>query len=811
MAVNSSIELQVICKILLSDDEYEVNKLCSYDDSYYSVLSDQIDFILDHREKTGKVPDTFTFQAQFEDFEFIEVNEPLDYLETKLKENKQRILLLQTVNKLADLGADDTEVAWEYLTEQCDKAINLSAEKPTDIVADAEDRAQKLLEYNNQTRIPTGFKEIDELMYGGLSTVEEFLLIVARTNSGKAQPLWSKILTPSGWVNMGDIQVGDTVIGENNDFGHVVKIFPQGNMGYYRITFDDNSEVDCCDNHLWNVLSADRRHSDNPHYNEVETLEFKYIREHLDNNYSIDLSDPVQFDDSSFSSDDELDPYLLGVILGDGELRDECVRIANESDQIWGRIESIIQDYNCKRSGKHKDYISGVVKSNNFVRDKIIDYGLMGKKSIDKFIPKQFLTAPIDVRVNLLAGLLDTDGYMPLSNGSTWEFDTASEQLAEDFVDLARSLGCFVKIYSRHDTSYITDGVKHNANCIRHIVGRSKFNPFWYSRKADRYNYVIASQELGPRRFCKKIKSVEYMGETECQCILLDNKSHTYITDGYTVTHNTWVTVKLMESAQKAGFPVLYYSPEMQSTYIGARFDTWRDHFKNSDIFRGKYTDEYKRYLKELPKEEIPAFVVEDKDMSDGRTTVRGLETLVKRYHTKLLVIDGLSYIASTTKYSNESIRYRDICNDLFRLSKKYGCAVVATVQANRESRENRDENGDVFPDIYHISESDHPARIATQVFALRQLYERHMIQFRLEKSRNAINERPVLSYRIDFNQGIAEYAPEGEDASMPEFSTPNVSNAVITNHVSNDDVPELPDSASNNDISDDDDEDIEF
>lgn len=783
MSVNSSIELQVICKILLSDDEYEVNKLCSYDDSYYSVLNEQIDFILDHREKTGKVPDTFTFQAQFEDFEFIEVNEPLDYLETKLKENKQRILLLQTVNKLADLGADDTEVAWEYLTEQCDKAINLSAEKPTDIVADAEDRAQKLLEYNNQTRIPTGFKEIDELMYGGLSTVEEFLLIVARTNSGKAQPLWSNVLTPSGWVSMGSLKVGDTVIGGNNDFGHVVKIFPQGKMGYYRITFDDDSEVDCCDNHLWNVLSADRRRSDNPHYNEVETLEFKYIREHLNNNYSIDLSDPVKFDDSNFNRYDELDPYLLGIILGDGEIRDECVRITNKSNQ----------------SGK------------NFVRDKLIDYGLAGNKSTDKSIPTQFLTAPIDVRVDLLAGILDTAGYISTSNGSTWEFDTDSETLADNFVELARSLGCFVKVYPRHDTSYISDGDKHNYNGTRHIVGRSKFNPFWDNKKADRYNEVIDAPEFVSRRFCKKIKSVKYMGETECQCILLDNKSHTYITDGYTVTHNTWVTVKLMESAQKAGFPVLYYSPEMQSTYIGARFDTWRDHFKNSDIFRGRYTDEYKRYLKELPKEETPALVVEDKDMSDGKTTVRGLETLVKRYHAKLLVIDGLSYIASTTKYSNESIRYRDICNDLFRLSKKYGCAVVATVQANRESRENRDENGDVFPDIYHISESDHPARIATQVFALRQLYERHMIQFRLEKSRNAINERPVLSYRIDFNQGIAEYAPEGEDASMPEFSTPNVSNAVITNHVSNDDTLDISDSSSSNDISDDDDEDIEF
>jgi replicative DNA helicase len=457
--IESVIELQVICRILESKDQYEVDRLCGYDDSYYSVLQDQIDFILDHREKFGTVPDPLTFQAQFEDFERVDVTESLEYLENGLKRNKQLILFRQTYNKLADLGSSDVSMAWEYLSQQCDKAANLGSNKPLDVVEDAEERAQKVIYYNNQSRIPTGFKEIDELMYGGLSTVEEFLLIVARTNSGKS-----------------------------------------------------------------------------------------------------------------------------------------------------------------------------------------------------------------------------------------------------------------------------------------------------------------------------------------------------------------WICTKMMESAQKAGYPVLFYSPEMQSCYIGARFDTWRDHFKNSDIFRGRYTDDYLSYLKKLSKEETQALVVEDADMSEGRTTVRGLEALVKRYHSKLLIIDGLSYIASTSKYSNESIRYRDICNDLFRLSKKYGCAVVVTVQANRESRENRDDNGQVFPDLYNISESDHPARIATQVFALRQLYESHMIQFRLEKSRNALNERPVLSYRVDFNEGKVEYAPDGTDSPEGEdFSTPNVSNAIVTNHISESETPQLEEYQSESVEDDDDYDDVEF
>ena len=73
----NSIELQVVCRILTTEDQIEIDRLCSYDKSYYSVLTDQIEFILDHKDRTGKVPDLFTFQAQFEDLTLIEVNEPL--------------------------------------------------------------------------------------------------------------------------------------------------------------------------------------------------------------------------------------------------------------------------------------------------------------------------------------------------------------------------------------------------------------------------------------------------------------------------------------------------------------------------------------------------------------------------------------------------------------------------------------------------------------------------------------------------------------------------------------------------------------
>ena len=628
--MTSSVELQVISKILTTDSSIELDRLCAYDESYYAVFKEHIRFILEHKQQYGDVPDVFTFQAKFEDIVLVQVNEPIQFLEDGLRKNKQQILLLETFNKLSDLGSADVSEAWEYLSNQVDRASELDTSQPLNIVKDADKRAQQILEFNKQKRIPTGFKQIDKCLYGGLSTVEELLLIIARTNSGKAQPLWSKVLTPHGRKTMGEVQIGDTLIGKNNDNGKVIQIFPQGVKDYYRVHFDDGTYAECCDDHLWEVVDIDKRI--NRISDEYEVLKLSDIRK-SDTTYTVDLCGQLEFD--------------------------ATILFPNE-----------------------------------------VEYG-------------------------------QASGY-----------------------------------------------------------------------------FVTTENVIDSNRSYKIITRIEYVGKTECQCILLDNESHTYITDGYTVTHNSWVCTKMMESAQANGFPVLFYSPEMQSCFIGARFDTWRSHFKNSDLFRGNYTEEYLNYLKDLAQNSTDAFVVEDKDMSEGKTTVNGLERLVKKHHIKLLIVDGLSYIAEEKRAANDSIKYKDICNGLFRLSKTYGCAVVVAMQANRDTKETKDEKGLPFPTMYEAESSDHPARIATQVFTMRQIFEKHIMDIRLEKSRTAANTRPVFSYSWDPNTGNMEYVENVEESvntSVPtSTSVPTVSSTISIGNTSN--TIDGFDS-----LDDDDDDDIEF
>lgn len=240
-----------------------------------------------------------------------------------------------------------------------------------------------------------------------------------------------------------------------------------------------------------------------------------------------------------------------------------------------------------------------------------------------------------------------------------------------------------------------------------------------------------------------------------------------------TNTGKSWIGVKLMESAQKHGFPTLYYSPEMQGAFLSTRFDTWRGNFKNNQLHQGKYTEEYFRYLDSLSKEETSAFIIEDKDVSGGEVNIIALRSLVQKHKIKLLVIDGLSYMADINKAAPDHIKFKNLCMDLFRLSKQYGCAVVVMVQASREAQTTKDDKGEIFPNLYHIEGSDHPARIATQVFSMRQIFDKHVLDIRLEKARTAANTKPEFSYSWDINTGNMQFLPDNQSDMITAAITP--------------------------------------
>ena len=364
--------------------------------------------------------------------------------------------------------------------------------------------------------------------------------------------------------------------------------------------------------------------------------------------------------------------------------------------------------------------------------------------------------------------------------------------MTEESKEMDMSLETFNKLKSL-GSGDVTDAWKYLSMQCEKVSELSSKDPLdLVSGAKERSDQVVefAKQTRIPTGF-EEIDKLMYGGLSTVEELLL--------IVARTNSGKSWVCTKMMETAQRNGFPVLYYSPEMQASYLGTRFDTWRGHFQNSQLYQGKYTPQYIEYIEELKGQSTSAFVLEDKDVAGGSVNVRVLESIIKKHRIKEVIIDGLSYMEDIRRSDSDYVKYKNLCLDLFRLSKKYSCAIVVAMQANRETKENKDDKGLPFPGLENIEGSDHPGRIATQAFSLRQIFEKHVLDIRLEKSRIANNQKPVLSYAWDVNTGNMQYLPGGEDDPVTTAITPTVVTPKIISHTSEDDI-EIDDSEFDDD-----------
>jgi phosphate starvation-inducible PhoH-like protein len=367
---------------------------------------------------------------------------------------------------------------------------------------------------------------------------------------GRSEPLDSLIMTPNGQKRMGDIAVGDLVIGSNGKPIKVLGVYPQGQLEVYRVKFSDGTSVKCSGNHLWSTMSlSEKRH--NKGYTTKTTLEIMdYVKtKHGQKNHRIpQLSAPVMFDEQHVP----IDPYLLGVLLGDGHIRKGAVLISNVDEEILEECRTRIPtSLTLKYKGKCDYRIVSNDKNNVLLNDlRLLD--LVGKKSPVKFVPDIYKFNSEHVRLEVLRGLLDTDGYIGhdrRTGNYRIQFYSTSCKLAKDVEFLVRSLGGYT--YSRKREFDENDSHEYKGKIIRHVhpsyvvdIVIAK-NPFKLPRKSERFK--------NNRKTTKLISAVEYCGVEECQCIQVDSPDHLYVTGDFILTHNTFHdSICIFDEAQNA-------------------------------------------------------------------------------------------------------------------------------------------------------------------------------------------------------------------------------------------------------------------
>jgi len=377
----------------------------------------------------------------------------------------------------------------------------------------------------------------------GREAVPHSILLSGNSGSGKAQPLSAKVLTPFGFVQMRDLQVGDFVVGKDGRPTKVIGVFPQGEKDVYEITTVGGAVTYATADHYWTVRSA----QSTGYWRTITTSDLlKYMKGKSGriHNLMLPLCDPIQF---SNARELLIDPWLLGVYLGDGHFSTHSgnslsCAITNSEKDIQRRVMT---------SAIHGDKVTLVSAEKraprlSFAREKknnersemaqaLLKYGLCDKGSSAKFIPADYLYADVESRVALLQGLVDTDGSV--SPGTqTVEYTTTSQSLAEQVCFLVRSLGGIASLSVKKCVKYRYKGESLAGReayriCIRFDNGIIPFTSEKHKKRAGSWD----------RRFFSGtgIQSIKKVRREECQCIKVAALDGLYITDDFIVTHNT--------------------------------------------------------------------------------------------------------------------------------------------------------------------------------------------------------------------------------------------------------------------------------
>lgn len=415
--------------------------------------------------------------------------------------------------------------------------------------------------------VPTGLDSLDKITKG--YEKKHINIIAARTSSGKALSLDSKLLTQNGFIKMSQIKVADLICGSDGHFYPVTGVYPQGYKKCYNVIFNDKTRVCCTDDHLWLTQNRNERRYKLPaSIKKLSEIKKEIIcnGKNKYKNHTIEYVSPIDFNQEVI-----LDPYLLGILIGDGNFTKNIIIFNSEKD-IIKLVKQLLPHEDCLTTISSKNRsISYRIKRKIWTSEAsetstiIKNLNLYGCRSYEKFIPKNYLFSSIDNRIDLLQGLIDSDGYVT-PNSSSIEYSTTSKKLMRDIIFLVRSLGGRATCTQR-DGVYVKQG-KHINTRINYRITISFPNglviPINSKKHLKKFVYKGRTTK-------KSIIDIEDAGMKECQCISVDSPDNLFITDGFNLTHNTVLAYQSALATAMEGGRVLIYTLEDSKTSVADR------------------------------------------------------------------------------------------------------------------------------------------------------------------------------------------------------------------------------------------------
>lgn len=405
-------------------------------------------------------------------------------------------------------------------------------------------------------------KEMKQLMAAMARPELSNVILLAEAGTGKANSVDTilPVADERGYIRLGDVKIGDKVFNEDGYPVDVIGVFPQGMLHAYEVVFTDGTSVVCNDEHLWAARTRSQHYDDKPYsvhtlrdmmdYGIVKVRKRSNRKDMNIKSWYVPRNKAVK---RPAVKDLPILPYAMGALIGDGCLTGKkAFEFSSDDEFVVAKVADGIGAVGYEKSPHNyswhfvaPDGCAGrsdkVYMSCEDVAAKMTgDNSAFGKKSIDRRVPEIYMLASESQRMELLRGLMDTDGTVTGTDGRVnASFSTNSQGLAKDVQKLANSLGYRATLRQekrkrkRKNAEYSVYFMVEDEEAVnlfslpRHIKWIEKH--MRHNKKFHRIYDDVAIAEVR-----------DLHRDEEMLCIYVDSPAHLFqITENHIVTHNT--------------------------------------------------------------------------------------------------------------------------------------------------------------------------------------------------------------------------------------------------------------------------------
>ncbi|GAB3276805.1 hypothetical protein GCM10027589_02530 [Actinocorallia lasiicapitis] len=527
---------------------------------------------------------------------------------------------------------------------------------------------------------PTGFTDLDALtngLHGG-----QMIVVAARPAMGKALELSTALPTPTGWTTMGEVNVGDLLIGGDGKPTRVVAATTvMIGRPCYEVEFSDGTVIVADAEHQWKTTTraSRRQKSENKQNLSWANDAISRVRDGgqlVVRHVSVQerAERPIGFATTAVHTETKTTEEIAKTLRCADGRPNHAVPTARTFD--LPEVELAVHPYVL---GAWLG--AGISSDEAGLSAKLREIGVFE----NKHIPQAYLRASREQRMDLLAGLLDTDGS--ISEIGQVQFGVVNKRLADDFLELVLSLGWKATIRAKK-----VEGRREETSTFYRIDFTPTEIVFGLSRKAERQRAKVDVDAKTQVRYIVDVRPIE---SVPVRCVQVDNDDHMYLASRACIpTHNSTLALDFVRAASiKHGLTSAFFSLEMGRNEITMRLLSAEARVALHAMRSGTMNDDdWTRLARRMSEvAEAPLFIDDSPNMSmmEIRAKCRRLK---QQHDLRLVVIDYLQLMTSGKRVESRQVEVSEFSRNLKLLAKELHVPVIALSQLNRGPEQRTDK-----------------------------------------------------------------------------------------------------------------------